>query len=181
MGVNLWLWGGVAACLFWSVGVYNRITRLRARSRDSFTTVARCMHRFKKLLLEHIDIAKIQNAPDAIFQLWQQLQVFDQLIEEAQNCPWDKHLLSTLSQVWAEVAAAWGVLRSAPADLAGSALPENLMGDWDENSRNLQHEIVGFNRVLFDYNEAIAQFPATVISSFLGFKPAGQITIFHEV
>ena len=79
-----------------------------------------------------------------------------------------------------DFACGGGVLRTAPADLAGAALPDNLMQDWDSNSRGLQHAIAGFNKILADYNEAIAQFPATVITSFLGFKPAGQIAIFHE-
>ena len=49
MGANLWLSGILAVCLFWCVGVYNRITRLRARSLEAFAAVAANMHRYRIL------------------------------------------------------------------------------------------------------------------------------------
>lgn len=180
MGANLWLSGILAVCLFWGVGVYNRVTRLRARSLESFAAVAASMHRYRVLVLEHIHPSKVTETPTAFQHLLLQLEQLDQLIKVVQSCPWDKAALAALTAAGSEVSAVWGVLRTAPADLAGAALPDNLMQDWDSNSRGLQHAIAGFNKILADYNEAIAQFPATVITSFLGFKPAGQIAIFHE-
>jgi LemA protein len=180
MGANLWLSGILAACLFWCVGVYNRITRLRARSLESFAAVAINMYRYRTLVLEHIHPCKVTETPAAFQQLLLQLDQLDQTTKEAQACPWDKTTLMALTTAGAEVSSVWGVLRSAPADLAGAALPDNLLQDWDTNSRALQHAVGGFNQILADYNEAITQFPATVITSFLGFKPAGQIAIFNE-
>jgi LemA protein len=180
MGANLWLSGILAVCLFWCVGVYNRITRLRARSLEAFVAVAANMHRYRVLVLEHIHPSKVTETPAVFQQLLLQLEQLDQWTKDAQACPWDKAALAALTVAGSEVAAVWGGLRTAPADLAGAALPDNLMQDWDANSRALQHAIGGFNQILVDYNEAIAQFPATVITSFLGFKPAGQIAIFHE-
>lgn len=180
MGANLWLSGGLAVCLFWCVGVYNRITRLRARSLESFAAVAAGLHRYKTLVLERIHPSKVTEPPSAFRQLLLQLERLDPLIKAAQTNPWDKAALAALTVAGLEVSAMWGVLRTAPADLAGAALPDDLMQDWDANSRVLQHAIWGFNQILADYNQAIAQFPATVITSFLGFKPAGQIAIFHE-
>lgn len=180
MGANLWFSGVVAVGLFWCVGVYNRITRLRARSLESFAAVAVSMHRYKALVLEHVHPSRVADAPVAFQQLLLQLERLDQFIKDAHTCPWDKAALAALTAAGAEVSAVWGVLRTAPADLAGAALPDNLVQDWDSNSRGLQHAIGSFNQILADYNEAIAQFPATVITSFLGFKPAGQIAIFHE-
>lgn len=180
MDANLWLSGVLAFGLFWCVGVYNRITRLRARSLESFATVAMCMYRYRALVLEYIHPSKRIETPTAFQQLLLQLEQMDQLTKDAQVCPWDPAALAALNATGSEVSAVWGVLRTAPADLAGAALPDNLMQDWDANSRSLQHAIAGFNQILVDYNEAISQFPATVITGFLGFKPAGQISIFHE-
>ena len=180
MDVNLWLSGILAVCLFWCVGVYNRITRLRAHSLESFVAVAANMYRYRTLVLEHIHPPKLTETPTSFQQLLQQLELLDLVTKDAQACPWDKATLAALTAAGSEVWAVWGVLRSAPADLAGAALPDNLMQDWDANSRALQHAIGGFNQILVDYNEAIAQFPAKVITGFLGFKPAGQIAIFHE-
>ncbi len=180
MGANLWLSGILAVCLFWGIGVYNRITRLRARSLESFAAVAVGMHRYKTLVLEHIHASKVNQTPTAFQQLLQRLEQLDQLTKDAQTCPWDRAALVALTAAGSEAWAVWSVLRTAPADLAGAALPDNLMQDWDANTRAMQHAIGGFNQILADYNEAIAQFPATVITSFLGFKPAGHIAIFHE-
>ncbi len=180
MDANLWLSGILAIGLFWCVGVYNRITRLRARSLESFVSVAAKMHRYRALFLEHSHPSKVSETPTALQQLMLQLEQLDQMTRDAQACPWDKAVLAVLTAKGSEVWAVWGALRTAPADLAGAALPDNLMQEWDANSRALQHAIAGFNQILVDYNEAIAQFPAIVITSFLGFKPAGQIAILYE-
>ncbi len=180
MGASLWISGIFAICLFWCVGVYNRITRLRARSLESFAAVAVYMYRYRTLVLEHLRPSRVIETPLVFQQLLPQLERLDQLTRNTQICPWDTATLAELTAAGAEVAAVWGVLRTAPVDLAGSALPDNLMQDWDANSRGLQHAIGSFNQTLEDYNEGIAQFPATVITSFLGFRSAGQIAIFHE-
>ena len=85
-----------------------------------------------------------------------------------------------LSKACGDVSATWGVLRTAPADLAGAALPDNLIQDWDANTRAVQHAVMSFNQMLVSYNDAIGQFPAIAIASFLGFKPTGNIAIFYE-
>ena len=180
MGANLWLSGVIAVCFFWCVGVYNRITRLRARSLESFVAVAANLYRYRALVSKHIHPANVSETPTAFQKLLLELEQLDQLTKEAQACPWDNAALLALTTAGAEVFAVWGVLRSAPADLAGAALPDNLMQDWDANSRTLLHAIGIFNQILADYNEAIAQFPATIVTSFLDFKPAGQIVISHE-
>lgn len=180
MGANVWLSSILAVALFWSVGVYNRITRLRARSLESFAAVASSIHRYHALVLKHIHTSKVTETPAAFQPLLLQLEQLDQLTTKAQSCPWDNEALTGLTEAIAEVAAQWSVLRTAPADLAGPALPDNLMQDWDANSRALHHAARGFNQMLADYNDAIAQFPATVITSFLGFKPAGQMATLYE-
>lgn len=180
MAANLWLSGVLAVGLFWCVGVYNRITRLRARSLESFVAVTFSMHRYRALVLEHIHPSRVAETPAAFQQLLLQLTQLEQRTKAAQSCPWDKAALAGLSEVGTEVLAVWGVLCTAPEDLAGAALPDNLMQDWDANSRVLHRAVGSFNQSLSDYNDAIAQFPATVITGFLDFKPAGQIAIFHE-
>ena len=180
MGANLWLSGILAVGFFWCVGVYKRVTRLRARSLESFAGVALGMHCYKALVLEHIHPSKVTETPAAFQPFLMQLEHLDQLTKDAQNLPWDKTALTALTVCGAEVSAVWGLLRTAPADLTGDALPNNLMQDSDTNSRVLQQAIWNFNQILADYNEAIAKFPAAVVTSFLGFKPAGKIAMFHE-
>ena len=172
--------GILAVCFFWCVGVYNRITRLRARSLEAFAVVAVSLHRYRAMVLEHTHSSRVVEISAEFQQLLRQLEQLDQLTKDVQNCPWNTAALTALNIVGVEVSAHWSVLRTAPADLAGAALPANLMQDWDTNARALQHAIGGFNQILEDYNEAIAQFPATVVTSFLGFEPADQILNFHE-
>ena len=180
MGFNLWMWTVLAVGLFWSVGVYNRITRLRARSMESFLAVAEHLLRYRLLVTEHLDMQRVGDSPPDFQQLVTQLGQMELATKAARMSPWDKELLRAVTQAGAEVAATWGILRTTPADLAGAVLPEQLMRDWDGNSRLLHLAIASFNQILMAYNEAIAQFPALIITSFLGFKPTGQIAIFHE-
>lgn len=180
MELNLWLWILLALGLFWGVGVYNRISRMRARSLDAFQTVAQYLFQFRLLLLEHVDLARITNAPTAIQQLLRQLDQLDSVTKAAKSRPWDQELQAAVTSVSLDSVRTWGLLKTAPADLAGAALPERLMRDWDENSRFLQTSIFAFNQILLNYNEAVGQFPAMIICNFLGFKPSGQIYISHE-
>lgn len=180
MDANVWLSGILAVTIFWCVGVYNRITRLRAHSLQSFAAVALGMYRYRALVLEHIHPNGLAETPAALQPLLVLMERQDQLTKDAQNCPWDKAATTALTLAAAEVSALWRALRTAPADLAGAALPDNLMQDWDTNSRALHHAVGLFNQILADYNDAIAQFPASIVTSFLGFKPAGQIVISYE-
>ena len=166
--------------IFWIVGMYNRISRMRVRSLESFRAVAQCLCQFRVLLLEHVDLAQITNAPSAIQQLLRQLDQLGLATKAAKLHPWDRKLLAAVNAKSVDAVRTWGILRTAPADLAGAALPERLMRDWDENSRSLQAATSAFNQLLLNYNEAIGQFPAIMICKFLGFKPTGQIDIFHE-
>jgi LemA protein len=180
MGFSLWIWTVLALGLFWGVGVYNRITRLRARSLELFTTVAQYLFQYRTLVTLHVDVTHVTNAPPVFQQLLRQMGQLDIATKGAQLRPWDRELLAAIAIAGAEAAATWGILRTAPADLAGAALPDQLMRDWDSNSRVLYPAISAFNQILRNYNEAIGQFPALMITKFLGFEPAGQIVIFHE-
>jgi LemA protein len=180
MGIDLMLWGLVAICISWGIGAYNRITRVRARSFQSFSMVAKNVLRYQSLVTEHINPAEISGAPDAFQQLWQHLQTLDQLIQDVQACPWNADTLEILSAAMLETTHIWNQLRSAPADLAGAALPESLVIGWEANSRELIQSVRDFNQQLADYNEAIAQFPVAIVAVFMGFYPAGQMTLPNE-
>lgn len=181
MGFNLWIWTALALSVFWSVGVYNRITRLRARSVESFAVVAQHLLRYHTLVSEHVDMKRVDESPPAFQQLLLQLEEVERAIKAAHIRPWDRELLTAVTQAATDMAVNWGVLRTAPADLAGAALPEKLTHEWDGNSHLLDLGIASFNQILLTYSTAIEQFPALVIANFLGFKPPGKIVMFHEV
>lgn len=180
MGANLWLSGVFIVGVFWCVGVYNRMTRYRARSLASFAGVAHSLHRYRVLVLEHIHGSRVAEIPASFQQLLQHLERLDQVTQVAQSCPWDKAALAALMDAGRDVFALWSALRTAPADLAGAALPDSLMQDWDANAHVLHHAVGSLNQSLMDYNDALAQFPATVITGFLGFKPADLMAKFYE-
>ena len=180
MGDTLWLWGLLAVCAFWCVGVYSRMLRLRARSLQSFDSVAVNLARYKILVLEHLHPTQSLDVPAPLQELLVLLTLLDQTAKDAHKRPWNETALTALTSVGSKVLALWSALSNAPADLAGATLPERFVQDWDSNTRVLQHTVHGFNQILLEYNEAISQFPATLITGFLGFTPAGHIAIFDE-
>jgi LemA protein len=69
----------------------------------------------------------------------------------------------------------WSRLRNLPPDLAGSALPQTLLTQWEQLSFQADVARNNFNKAVSNYNDAIRQFPAILLAGVLGFRPAQPI------
>jgi LemA protein len=175
------LWVVLAIILFWCVGVYNRVMRLRARGFDAFRAVEKHLHSFSEIVSIRFPVSDIDRsfreglevnlADGGWVQLVAQLQTLDRTLKLARTAPLKRAELADLSEAFTGLTEAWLCLKSAPADLAGPAMPEEFELQWDENAQRVRSATVEFNQTIGRYNEAISQFPARLVCGLFGFKP----------
>ena len=122
---------------------------------------------------------RMEGAPELWAQLQSELMVLGLLIGDAKSARLDTRV-GAINEAGNAITSTWGRLRSTPFDLAGPALPDALVREWDENSMNVKVAVDHFNENIAEYNAAVSQFPAKVIGSFFDLKPAGQFSIFNE-
>jgi len=185
MNGSLLLWLLLAITIFWSVGVYNRLMRMRARGLDAFGSVEKHMKQYGVLVQGHlalIDSAGGQSGgsvsehlPEAWCHLLGALTALEQAIKDARATPLAVATLSALAERLDALQQAWEPLRNAPADLAGAVVDETVQKQWDAVTLKVQSSRGGLNQILARYNEAIAQFPARLVVGFMGFQAAGTL------
>lgn len=189
MSTSVLLWSMLALTIFWAVGAYNRLIRLRARCLESFALLGQHLLKYSRVTHDHAIrwerawMRDSLNPSRGVPELWTQLQselvVLGLLVGDAKSARLDARV-GAINEAGNAITSTWGRLRSAPFDLAGAALPDALVREWDENSMNVKVAIDHFNENVAEYNAAVSQFPAKIIGSLFDLKPAGQFSIFNE-
>jgi LemA protein len=185
MHSSLLLWLLLATGVFWCVGVYNRLMRMRAHGLDTFGSVEKLLRNLEALVVQHMDAAGSVEAVsgaaavDEQWAHWQDLRALLQSLEPACKgvraeplCP---QPMAALTNLLAQVQAEWQRLLEEPADLAGSPIPQEFQVQWDDAALRLQMARSAFNQIVERYNEALLEFPARLIVGVLGFRKAGVL------
>jgi LemA protein len=175
----------VAITLFWCVGVYNRLMRIRARAWDALGSVEKCVRQYTDAAQTHLLMIPVQahlnevlpesHLPEGWSRLLAQLHALDLAFKETRTRPLASESLSQLAHGFDNLMQTWQELRDAPADLAGAAIPEALQHQWDAITAKVVSARHGLNQILDKYNAAVAQFPARLLVGLFGFKPAGKL------
>lgn len=185
MSVSLLLWMTLALSLFWGVGVYNRLMRMRARGVGALGSVEKHMRQFGELVREHVSefgagaasglVPPAEQATEGWEQLLAAWQTLDQTLKEAKATPLASEPLARLGQAFEVLQRAWLFLRAVPVDLAGPVVPEAMQREWAAVTVRAEAARNGLNQILTKYNEALEQFPARLIVGAMGLKPAGLL------
>lgn len=190
-------WIAFAVLLFWALGAYNRLMRLRSSVVQSFGSFDAHMVRLVALLGElnaalavqpgrllagasERDVAALQGATT---QLSASLAV-------ARARPLQPDAVAALAAArdvlqarWLAAVGAVGTVPPAPAVPGGGPAPEAPSEPvvtalsiwqirWDEHQLQNAQAIRVFNDAVQHYNAAIAQFPASLLAWVFGFKAA---------
>lgn len=170
--MNGWHWALLAVLVFWSVGAYNRLVRLRGEARVAFQGVDRCSQRFQEL----VD-APLPSADDprtageraglrgALVQLEAALRVARREVLSAPSIAVLQSAHTTL-QVWQ--------VRLTEAAAPGPEL-DDWRARWAEARRQSDEAAAQFNQAVQAYNDAIRQFPALLLAALFGFRVGGQL------
>ena len=172
-------WIVAAVVLFWAVGGYNRLVRLRSDAKQAFVALDTEFNRLVKLVHDCVppeeEQAQSQFAGGSAF--WGGLQgaaaQLSATLHSAKAKPLDPERIAALSAAAEVLGMAWDrAERDDAHDLAGPRLPDNFSSDRKQLEGMAQAATEHFNQAVARYNEAITQFPATVLARLFGFQPA---------
>lgn len=183
MSASLLLWSLLALFVFWCVGLYNRLMRIRARAVDALGSVEKQIKAYGVCIRVHVTAVRgVENAAADLIRgsmpfpaRWAELkdatEAADAACKAARHAPSVESCMDSLRDKLDDVWRIWALLKDAPADLAGSTVPEDLLVEWEDITSKLQSARSGFNQIVVRYNEAIEQFPARLVARTMGFKP----------
>jgi LemA protein len=173
-------WAIAAVLLFWAVGAYNRLMRLRSEANGAFANVDAELARQVELVRQQLPPPEpTQPAPlgDEPTSFWAGLHAAaSQLaatLASAKTKPLNPDNIAALSAAQDVLATAWErAERDDAHDLAGPRLPETVLLRRRQTLLQAHAAAENFNSAVTRYNEAIAQFPAVVLAWIFGFRPA---------
>ena len=188
---SLWWWLFGALLLFWGIGAYNRLVRLRAAVGKAFAALDEQLMRQLVWVQGGLPDEMRSGMPTAPVELqddvtaaWARLQAaadqFAAALAQARSQRTDVPSMASLVMAHEALRGAWaGALASAvPADAVPSA--ERLQSRW----MRLLHQALplraAFNDAAQAYNHAIAQFPASLLARLFSLAPAGTVTRLSE-
>jgi LemA protein len=164
-----------ATSVFWCVGLYNRLMRLRARARDAFGSMEKNLLSYTSLLDAQFPDEEGSYVPMEWAALVSQVQSLEGQCQARRAAPLDVAALQNLAQTMDEIERQWAALCAQPADLAGPSMPQAMQTLWDEAALKVRTARGGFNQIVARYNEALGQFPARLVVGLMGFTIAGHL------
>jgi LemA protein len=178
MPKSLLSWIVAALLLFWAVGAYNRLMRLRADAHAAFAGVEGEFNKQIELVRKHLPGAELtQPAPlDPESAFWAGLQgaagQFATALGAVHHRPLDARRVAALNAACDVLVVAWAAAERDDAhDLAGPRLPETVLARRSQLAVQTHGAVEQFNAAVGRYNDAIAQFPAVLLAWLFGFKP----------
>lgn len=175
MSVSLLVWVILAVLVFWMVGVYKRLLRLRSAGVAALGEVEKQLRQYASVVKVHLGASVESEISTDWAALLVALAGLEAALKDAQREPLVVAFLSRLSAVSESVQKAWTTLCETPLDLAGPVVPDGMRQQWDAVTAAVYSARSGCNQTLGHYNEAIAQFPARMLVGVLRFKTAGQL------
>jgi LemA protein len=179
-------WILLALALFWAVGAYNRLVRLRAQAIGGFVVLDGHLSRYIAIVDDHLKaasglaLAQAAATPRSAnpATVWAGLQgasiQFETSLRVARKRPLDAGAMAALQTALATLQMSWSRVREECRDYQDLLSPK---GDapWTENTQNANYASAEFNRAVLAYNAAVTQFPALVLAYLFSFRPAGRI------
>ena len=174
-----WIWWTAAAVLlFWAVGAYNRLVRLRSDANTAFAALEAELAR--QAALVDTCLAPEEAHPASQFDggsaFWGGLEgaaaQFRASLAAARLRPLEPDRIAALGAAQEVLHMAWErAERDDAHDLAGPRLPEDVTSERAQLVQQTQVAISHFNQAVARYNDAIAEFPALLLAWLFGFKP----------
>lgn len=183
MSAAIGFWVALAVLLFWALGAYNRLVRLRAQVIGNFGPVDQRLEQVLVLLTS----GPFGAAPDverpvpcgempdidadglhaAAAQLTQSLRF-------ARRQPLDANAVAALKTAIETMHVAWQRHRGDGAGLSSPESPSNPSDQrsWEDHTQLAREAMQTYNQAVLAYNAAIGQFPALLLAYLFGFRVA---------
>lgn len=165
-------WIFCAVILFWGVGAYNRLVRLRAQAIAAFAPLQSQYGHYVLLVQGHFEASNHEDGLTARAGLFNAVLQFDTSLKAAGARPLDNLVMGALETAHEVLHGSWIRVCGEPQDLAGDPLPEVLQKQWQDISLQADRDRDEFKHRVQDYNQGIEQFPANLLAWLFRFKPA---------
>jgi len=191
---SLPFWIGGALALFWFVGAYNRLVRLRSAALQAYATLDAALVRqleFVQARAAEADAGATTGAePPADASLQAASGQLATLLAATRLRALDPAGIAALGTALHVLVAAWqrlhpeavvsfaadGTLsRPAPLDGKDELLADGAAIAWPEPSAAAEIARGQFNRAVAQYNAAIGQFPALLVAWIMQLRPAAPL------
>jgi len=180
------VWITVAVLLFWAVGAYNRLVRLRVAAVQAFSLL-------ESQWLKHLAWIEVQwlHGPQAVpgpagegdtaehgrpdlHILQPAVAQFRACLQAAKLSPLNPESLGSLSSAWTVFRMA---IRQVLADEDSGVprLPQVLSAHWEQILLQDQAAVDVFNEAAQRYNQAIRQFPAILLAWVFAYRTARSL------
>ena len=184
--MDLFVWLGLPVVVFWAVGAYNRLVRLRAEVKHSFAGLVR--HWRQQLQVAESSLpaqwvnglgAHSMDMVPAADRPWIALKAastqFVASLDAAQTRPLDPASVAALRSAQDVLVAAWARVIAGLEE--HSALPgiEPPHRKWDDQWQLTDGARCRFNDAVQAYNDAISQFPARLLAWLFSFRPGRSL------
>ena len=172
-------WIVAAVALFWAVGGYNRLVRLRSDANAAFAQLEAELA--KQVKLVHACVPPEEEQAQSQFAggsaVWGGLQgaaaQLQASLSSARAKPLDPDRIAALGAAQEVLGMAWDrAERDDAHDLAGPRLPADFSSERQQLERMAMAATERFNEAIVQYNDAIAQVPAALLAWLFGFQPA---------
>jgi LemA protein len=176
-------WLMPAILLFWALGAYNRLVRLRAQVIAAFAAVDQRLTQILTLAAERAAVpprsladgdtiaVPLQEPSDAGLDGLRGASIQCEVaLRVARRSPLDGPSIAALRTACATMQVSWARLL-VPGDEAQAAIQRA----WEDNHQAGNEAQALFNQAVATYNGAIAQFPAVVLAYFFGFRAAESL------
>jgi LemA protein len=167
-------WAVCALLLFWTVGAYNRLVRLRSAVIQAFGGLDAHLVRLMAMLAE-CDAAHA-SAQGVVAEARVALQAaatqFGASLAVARARPLQPDTAAALAAGRDVLDAAWQALLRVREDEDGPAAVAAWRQQWEEHQAQSRLAVHQLNDAVVQYNDAIHQFPPRLLAWLFGFKPA---------
>jgi LemA protein len=186
---SVWFWLVAAVAVFWALGAYNRLVRLRADVLRQLLGLTQLWQQQAMSLREEIrQMASMQDTESqwaalddgaaqwrSVVQSARQLEaaVMRVLAKPQQLLPIDD--VSALRAAREVLETSWQRLADRHDDLAGEPVPDRLMSIWQRQHEQSETARLLYNHALRRYQQGINQFPALLIAGIFGFAPSAEL------
>ena len=183
--MQVWLaWTALAALVFWWVGAYNRLVRLRAHALAAFATLDSHFAHYIVLVDDHLKSASGLALAEAVAAprgagpatAWAALRgastQFAASLQIARRQALDAGAMAALQTAHATLHMSWSRVEHEARENRQLHPPAGLQ-HWGANVQLSSHAIAEFNRAVLSYNAAVTQFPALLLARVFGFRAAG--------
>ena len=171
-------WLMLAGLVFWVIGAFKRLKRLRTGSKQAFASVETQFMQVVDLLR---NCARVQELKERVSSVSQQhahhallpsADLLEAALQQAKSHPLRPEVIAALDSAWQGAQAAWQayVQLASGQDDAQDAHVQAQSQRWLQLMALQTHSTAQFNGAVQDYNRAIAQFPACVVARLSGLK-----------